>query len=133
MSFFPVINYRVIDGDTIEVRLEIWPPASTQIEASCRLEGVDAPERFTREGKAVKSLLERYLHAKSLECRHIRADKYYGRFVGDIRVVDGPRLSAFLLQHNLALPWPPGTPKPQWTEDDKRRFWGGLKVAMEAK
>jgi hypothetical protein len=48
---FPLQEYTVIDGDTISVVLDMgW---DVSINQSCRLLGIDAPEKSTAAGKAL--------------------------------------------------------------------------------
>lgn len=112
---FPVIDYRVIDGDTIDVTLDVgW---GLRYSAACRLFGIDTPEVRTKAGKLVKQVVERYLADKPLRCRSMDRGKYYGRFVGTIHVPDDVAVSSMLIVQKLCQRYD-GKKKKPWTADN---------------
>ncbi len=73
---------RVIDGDTLKVRLDlgfdVW---AKQI---LRLRGIDCPEMDTKEGTAAKAFVQSYIkEASRLIIRSSKSDKY-DRYLADV-------------------------------------------------
>ena len=128
IQVYDVLDHRVIDGDTVEVTLQL--PFRIQVKYGCRIEGIDCPERHTDEGALLTYFLAEYLAEKELKARYIRDGKYSNRFVGDILFDDGKRLSHFLLTNNLAIPWPPKTPKPTWDDECLTKFNEGIQLLL---
>ncbi len=91
----PATVVRVIDGDTIVLDLDLgWH--ITRREA-CRIEGVDAPEMDTAEGRAAKRWAEQRLPAGTeVTFMSYRLDKY-GRPLGEI-ILPGLRVYSTELQ-----------------------------------
>lgn len=109
----------VIDGDTLKVRLEIWPDIF--VETSARLDGVDAPEirgeKCPEEealGFKAKERVEQ-LVAGGFALEGIGHDKYGGRIDAIIRLPNGASLADILMIEGLVKAWPGGKgPKPDW-------------------
>jgi micrococcal nuclease len=72
---------RVVDGDTIDVffdlGFEVWS------HQRIRLAGIDAPEKNTPYGKAVKAYLIGLIEGKAVRIQTTKPDKY-GRYLGKI-------------------------------------------------
>lgn len=125
-QLLPCRILNVVDGDTVNVVIvESGVPSRTSI----RILGVDTPEkaRSTRyeiaAGLRVKQLIVKMLEEKDDGRPVIRwvvrekHDKYGGRQNGDIFFTrDGPPLSQFLLDNELALPYE-GRKKVTWTRE----------------
>ena len=101
---------RVIDGDTLEARAEIWP--DIDVTVAVRLAGIDAPElqaRCRRErmlAAAARDLLLREAPPRSIVLlTQIRHDKYAGRVTAEVRLRDGRAASSLLLAAGLAAPY----------------------------
>lgn len=104
----PATLLRVVDGDTLELRVQIWLDQELIVKA--RLAGVDAPE-LTRPGcPAERALAEQ---ARDFVIREtageaplvlsaIEHDKYAGRVVASVTTGAGQDLSAALLRSGLA-------------------------------
>ena len=114
---------RVIDGDTIEVSVAIWPGLT--VEISARLRGVDAPETFRpaclREdlmGRAARDFVERRYHPGDLiRLTDVERGDFAGRVIADIRRWRSDRwlsLAAELVDARLAWPWVPGYRPIDW-------------------
>jgi len=92
---------RVVDGDTIEVDVRLWPGLSAR--TSLRLAGVNTPERRGPEcevlaGAAAMRFTEAWLAgARGLTVSDVRPDKYGGRMLGRLRRADGADLARALL------------------------------------
>ncbi len=91
---------RVLDGDTIEARVAIWPGQS--LEVKVRLRGIDAPERRgacpeekARAEAAAHRLAE--LAGTTVILTEIGPDKYFGRVLGRIETLSGKDIGAALL------------------------------------
>jgi endonuclease YncB( thermonuclease family) len=120
---------RVIDGDTVEVRL--GPGVSRVV----RLLAIDSPEKFaTRYGQAdecgslaASTFMERYSGAHVV----LRADPSqdaldrYGRLLRYVDLVDGPDLGAREVRRGQAMPYLYGIPA--------RRYGHYLRLARGAR
>jgi endonuclease YncB( thermonuclease family) len=96
---------RVVDGDTFDARIEVWP--SVLVEIRVRLKGVDTPETLKARCRAERDLGERatayaraQLSGRPVSVRDLSRDKY-GRtlaraFVGE------EELAALLIAQGLA-------------------------------
>lgn len=74
---------RVVDGDTFEARVSIWP--GVDVSTKVRLLGIDAPEMNGRcaaeqvRADAVRSALSEILYAGEVRIAAVAPDKYGGR------------------------------------------------------
>jgi endonuclease YncB( thermonuclease family) len=97
---------RVLDGDTFEARVRIWP--GMDITTRVRLRGIDAPEMQARcDGERSKALaardaLAKYLSEGGVGISRIGQDKYGGRVDADVSTARTPDVSAALLARGLA-------------------------------
>lgn len=89
----PGVVARVIDGDTIDVRL-----ASGLIRV--RLNGIDAPELSQPGGQAAKAALSLRVLSKQVELEPFKQDRY-DRLVADV-LVDGSSANTELVKSGLA-------------------------------
>lgn len=107
---------RVIDGDTVEVDLALYPGLTKRV--SVRVAGIDAPETRTR------NLCEKALGLKAedrvkdllagdgpLVVDHIALGKFAGRVVGDISMA-GADLASVLLDEGLVRAYSGGARQP---------------------
>lgn len=80
---FPIVQYRVIDGDSIELTVDTG--FRSRHTDNCRISGIDAPEVHTVSGMLVKRLVEEWLDRRSqlMFWCHDHSDKY-GRPLGEI-------------------------------------------------
>ncbi|WP_069186879.1 thermonuclease family protein [Candidatus Terasakiella magnetica] len=108
---------RIIDGDTIDVRAQIWIGQSLQTRV--RLAKIDAPELRGRCAKE-KKLAQRAHHylAQRLEnptviLKNIQLGKYGGRILAEVETAKGENLAELLLQNGLARPYL-GQKRTQW-------------------
>jgi len=98
---------RVIDGDTVRMRVVIW--IDQELVVSVRLAGVDAPELFRpkcagerAKAKLAKQFVEDFLNGGSVTLHDIGRDKYGGRVVARVETVDGD-LATALVGAGLAI------------------------------
>lgn len=103
-------NYKaqivnVVDADTIDVLLDLG--LGIFIKERIRIYGIDAPERFTDEGKAatqfVHDLIE--LHGTSVQVETSKDSKgKYGRYIGIVEWIDaGVGLGTALVNNEHAV------------------------------
>jgi endonuclease YncB( thermonuclease family) len=102
----PAEVLRVIDGDTFEARVHLWP--GLDVTTRVRLRGVDAPELKARCGEervkaeAARDALRTILDQGEVGISHVTLDKYGGRVVADASTGATPDVSAALLGAGLA-------------------------------
>lgn len=107
---------QVIDGDTIDVRAQIW--LRQAIETRVRLLGVDAPElrgkcdAEQRMAEAARDFVRARLAAGSVVLRELRFDKYGGRVLARVETADGEDLARALLAAGLARSYDGGRRRP---------------------
>jgi endonuclease YncB( thermonuclease family) len=105
-SSHPAEVVRVIDGDTFEARVRIWP--GMDITTRVRLRGIDAPDLHVRcDDERVKALaardaLARLLAEGSVGISRIGQDKYGGRVDADVSTVRTPNVSEALFDGGYA-------------------------------
>lgn len=108
----PAIVTRVIDGDTIEVRVQIW--LEQEILVKIRLAGIDAPElrapceSARAAAQAARDLVVQEVEGARVLLTRIHGDKYFGRVVGRVQTPKGEDLSSLLLSAGLAVPYAGG-------------------------
>lgn len=98
----PAEVFRVIDGDTFEARVRVWP--GIEITTKIRLRGIDAPElakpRCEEErlkGLAARDALQAILAQGDVRVSGVALDKYGGRVLADASTRGTPDVSAALL------------------------------------
>lgn len=98
---------RVIDGDTIAVKAQIW--IGQEVRVLVRVNGIDTPEL---KGKCVHErrlaqFARRYVidwaGSHDLKLTNIRRGKYAGRVIADVFNDRGHKLAADLLQAGLGI------------------------------
>ena len=83
----PAEVMRVIDGDTFEARVHLWP--GLDVTTRVRLRGIDAPELKARCGEervkaeAARDALRAILDQGEVGISRVMLDKYGGRVVAD--------------------------------------------------
>lgn len=103
---------RVIDGDTFEARVHLWP--GLEMTTRVRLRGIDAPET---KGACVEEMRMAETASEALRARladddvtifNIGPDKYHGRVVADASTRRTPDVSSSLLADGYARPYQGG-------------------------
>jgi len=97
---------RVIDGDTLAVRVHIW--IGQTVDMNVRIAGIDAPELHgkcaserTRAAEA-RDFLKRLVNGQRLRLEDVRNDKYGGRVIVEVRDTNGDDVGKALLARGLA-------------------------------
>jgi endonuclease YncB( thermonuclease family) len=97
---------RVIDGDTFEARVRLWP--GLDVTTRVRLRGIDAPELKARcdderiQAEAARDTLRAILDQGEVRIAHVVPDKYGNRVVADAFTRTTPDVSAALLETGVA-------------------------------
>jgi endonuclease YncB( thermonuclease family) len=105
-SGHPAEVVRVLDGDTFEARVRIWP--GMDVTTRIRLRGIDAPEMHARcDDERVKALaardaLARLLAEGSVGISRIGQNKYGGRVDADVSTARTPNVSEALFDGGYA-------------------------------
>jgi endonuclease YncB( thermonuclease family) len=98
----PAQVLRVIDGDTFEARVRVWP--GLDITTKVRLRGIDAPELGTRcaaelaKAEAARSALAAILSEGAVSVMRVAPDKYGGRVLADASTRKTSDIAAALLE-----------------------------------
>jgi endonuclease YncB( thermonuclease family) len=98
----PAQVVRVIDGDTFEARVGVWP--GLEITTKVRLRGIDAPELRARCGdeiakaQAARDALAAILAEGAVAVSQVALDKYGGRVIADASTRRTADVSAALLR-----------------------------------
>ncbi len=100
-TIYPAEVVRVVDGDTFQARVQVWPGLS--VDTKVRLRGIDAPELHARCGdeyakaQAARAALETILAAGGVTISRVGIDKYGGRVDALVATRDTADVSAALL------------------------------------
>jgi endonuclease YncB( thermonuclease family) len=103
---------RVIDGDTFEARVQVWPGLA--ITTKVRLRGIDAPElngrcaEEQRKGEAARAALGAILAEPDLLVFRVSLDKYGGRVLAAAATAQTADVSQALLSSGAARPYAGG-------------------------
>ncbi len=101
----PAQVLRVIDGDTFEARVRIWP--GMDVTTKVRLRGIDAPELHARcaderaRAIAAREALAQLLEQGAVAVIGVTQDKYGGRVDAEVSTADTRDVSAALLSRGL--------------------------------
>jgi endonuclease YncB( thermonuclease family) len=104
-SSHPAQVVRVVDGDTFEARVGVWP--GLEITTKVRLRGIDAPELRARcpdeiaKAHAARDALGAILAEGAVGVSQVALDKYGGRVVADASTRRTPDVSTALLRAGL--------------------------------
>ena len=105
-TVYPAEVVRIIDGDTFQARVQVWPGLS--VDTKVRLRGIDAPELHARcadeyaKAQAARAALETILAAGGVTISHVGIDKYGGRVAAAVATRDAADVSAALLNGGWA-------------------------------
>lgn len=111
----------VIDADTLRLNVDLGFRVSTIIEG--RLNGVDAPELSTPEGKAARQAVVDLTHImKQATVASFRNQRSFARWVVDVWL-DDLSLADYLRTHNL-IKTIPRIEDPKLTMQARREWYG---------
>ena len=111
---------RVIDGDTFEARVHVWP--GLDITTKIRLRGIDAPELRARcavertMAETARDALGAMLAEGAVGISGVTLDKYGGRVVADAGTRSIPNVSSEMLAKGHARRYAGGR-RHGWCED----------------
>jgi endonuclease YncB( thermonuclease family) len=103
---YPAQVLRVLDGDTFEARVRIWP--GLDLTTRVRLRRVDAPEMHARcrdervKAEAARAALDAILADGGVVISGVALDKYGGRVDADAATRMTPDIAAAMLNSGLA-------------------------------
>lgn len=103
---YPAEVIRIIDGDTFEARVRVWP--GLDVDTKVRLRGVDAAELHARcpgelaLAQAARDALEKILGEGGVTISRVGIDKYGGRIDATIATRDTADVAAALLKGGFA-------------------------------
>lgn len=110
---YPALVTRVLDGDTVEVELEVYRlgPRVFRITERLRLSGIQAPEinrpdceAERQAGERARDWLDARLAGEWVRVLIIGPDKY-GRARGDLILASGELATTALIKAGHAEPW----------------------------
>jgi endonuclease YncB( thermonuclease family) len=103
---YPADVLRVIDGDTFEARVRVWP--GLDVDTKVRLRGIDAAELHARcadeltKAQSARTALEAILAEGGVAISRVGIDKYGGRVDATVSTRSTADVSAALLNGGFA-------------------------------
>ncbi len=100
---------RVIDGDTLDVRVRIW--LDQEILVRVRLADIDAPElqsrcpAMRRLARLSRNVLAGMVAGSPVRLTNVRRGKFFGRVIAEVFDMEGHQLSRAMLRRGLAWPY----------------------------
>lgn len=100
---------RVIDGDTLAVRVPVW--IGQDLRVLVRVRGIDAPERKGRcaaeraLAKRASAYLAAIIAGGPVRLSRVSGGKYFGRVLADVTTAEGNDVARQLLRRKLARPY----------------------------
>jgi micrococcal nuclease len=116
---YPAEVERIVDGDTLAVRVAIW--IGQDLNVLVRIRGIDAPEVHghcddeTVRAREARVALEQLVTGGEVALTAIEGDKYFGRVIADVTTLAGQNVGAALLAGGYARTYDGG----------KRQSWCG--------
>lgn len=106
LMIYPADVLRVIDGDTFEARVRVWP--GLDVDTKVRLRNVDAAELHARcagelaQAQAARTALDKLLADGGVAISRVGFDKYGGRVDATVSTRNTADVSAALLNGGFA-------------------------------
>lgn len=103
---YPVDVLRVVDGDTFEARVHIWP--GLDLTTRVRLRSIDAPELKAKceperlRAEAARDTLRTILNERDVSIWSVGPDKYFGRIVAEASTRKTENVSAAMRGRGVA-------------------------------
>ncbi|MFD3514897.1 thermonuclease family protein [Streptomyces sp. NPDC058657] len=110
MNVYPARLVRVIDADTLDVEIDLG--FSIHIRQRVRLQGLNAPERNTADGKAAIDWVLAWFTGRDRFTVETHQQEKYGRWLATITDPDGMNLNAALLAEGYAASYDGVGPRP---------------------
>ena len=113
---YPAEVVRVIDGDTFEARVRVWP--GLDVATKVRLRDIDAPELHARcadelaKAEAARAALQTILAAGRVTISRVGLDKYAGRVDAAVATRDTSDVATALLNGGWARRYDGGRRSP---------------------
>lgn len=132
MNLIKPFALKVLDGDTLDCILPCTPFTEVLVNRRLRLHGIDTPEKNTDAGKFIIEWLTCWLsiHTDIVRVQFVTADKFSGRFVGQVWVpytnlestteVRSVTLSSILILKGMAKSFTGKEAKTPWTIQELR-------------
>jgi endonuclease YncB( thermonuclease family) len=114
---YPAEVVRIIDGDTFEARVRVWP--GLDVDTKVRLRGIDAAELHARcagelaQAQAARAALQAMLAEGAVTVSRVGVDKYGGRIDAAVATRSTADVSAAMLAGGFARAYDGG----------RRRSW----------
>ena len=114
---------RVLDGDTFEARVHLWPGLYTTTRV--RLRGIDAPELKAHcaeeraKAEVSRAVLRTILDQGEVGIARVTLDKYGGRVVADASTAATPDVAAAMRQAGQARAYAGGR-RATWCGDNPK-------------
>jgi endonuclease YncB( thermonuclease family) len=127
----PAELLRVVDGDTFEARVQLWP--GLDVTTKVRLRGVDAAELNARcfeereKAEAARDALKRILAEGEIGLSQVTLDKYGGRVVAAASTAATPDVSSALIAAGVGRPYVGGR-RQGWC-DNSDDFSGSMQTS----
>jgi len=124
----PAEVMRVLDGDTFEARVRVWP--GLEITTKIRLRGIDAPELKARcaeervKAENARDALAAMLAEGGVAVGHVSLDKYGGRVLAEAGTRSTPDIGSAMLTKGLARAYSGGR-RESWCNASEDRRTGG--------
>jgi len=106
---FRAVVTRVLDGDTIDVRVRVWLGQVLQVRV--RIAGIDAPQLHGRcatvrwMARLSRDALVSLVAGSTVTLVNVRSGKFYGRVIADVIDRNGLDLSSQMLRQGMAWPY----------------------------
>ena len=125
---------RVVDGDTLAVRVTVW--LGQDLRVLVRVRGIDAPElrgaceSEKAQAAAAAVALARLVEPGPVSLTNIEGDKYFGRVLADVASPKGVDVGTALLTGGYARPYEGGR-RGGWCEIGARDGTGSKVARVE--
>jgi endonuclease YncB( thermonuclease family) len=113
---------RVVDGDTLAVRVAIW--IGQDLNVLVRIRGIDAPETRgnceseKEQARQATLALQRLIASGNVALTTIEGDKYFGRVIADVATASAEDVAAALVSSGFVRAYDGGT-RQSWCDADR--------------
>ena len=117
MYTYSAIVERVIDGDTIDVSIDLGFKISHRIRL--RLAGIDAAEVSSERGKVTRDMLRATLDGRRVKITTYSPDKY-GRYLAEVWVESEVSINRQLIDNGVVKAYSGDSRSNLWTDEELR-------------